>query len=314
MEKKILFYAPYHFDIDNAILNELEKLPQYKVTKLSSHKYRYKNNLERIYNFLGKIFLNKVLKKEWMAKIQMDEILANEPFDLCLIMRPDLIETNVLRKIKESIPTRKVFYWDSFKKVPAFKETLSYFNEYFTFEAEDSLKYNLKQISNFYIHKFSNKNPQYDAFFFGSNDSRLSNVSKLVNHLKYKKWNAKALLVGKKTKLKNDDTVEIIQKGIPFSQIYKFAENTKIVIDIAHPNQKGLSMRPFEALGLKRKLITNNTDIKNYDFYNENNIFVVNDFNNIEIPDSFLNNPYEELPDKIYEKYYIKNWLKTILE
>lgn len=86
------------------------------------------------------------------------------------------------------------------------------------------------------------------------------------------------------------------------------------MIDIAHPNQKGLSMRPFEALGLKRKLITNNTDIKNYDFYNENNIFVVNDFNNIEIPDSFLNNPYEELPDKIYEKYYIKNWLKTILE
>ena len=133
---------------------------------------------------------------------RVDEIIASGPFDLCLIMRPDLIETNVLRKIKESIPTRKVFYWDSFKKIPAFKDTLNYFNEYFTFEEEDSLKYNLIQISNFYIHKSSNKDPQFDAFFFGSKDSRLSNVSKLVNYLKDKKWNAKALLVGKKTKLK----------------------------------------------------------------------------------------------------------------
>ncbi|WCM43024.1 hypothetical protein MG290_04955 [Flavobacterium sp. CBA20B-1] len=314
MKKKILFYAPYHFDIDKAILTELEKLKQYQVTKLSSNKYRYKNNLERLYNFLGKIFLKKTLKKQWMAKIQMEEILTNQPFDLCLMMRPDLLEKNVLEKIKNTIPIRKVFYWDSFNKIPAFKETLPYFNQYFTFEEEDALKYNLKKISNFYIHRFSDKKVHYDAFFFGSKDSRLHNISKLIAYLKNKNWNAKALLVGKKTTNDKTDGVEIIKNGIPFAEIYKFAENTQIVIDISHPNQKGLSMRPYEALGLERKLITNNSEIKKYDFYNPNNIYIIEDFDNLDIPNSFLEQPYEKISEDIYNKYHISSWLNFILK
>src|SRR5690606_39098696 len=118
-----------------------------------------------------------------------------------------------------------------------------------------------------------------------SKDARINNVIKLISYLIQQKWNAKALLVGKKAKTNKIKGLEVIEKGIPFSEIFKYSENSKIVIDIAHANQKGLSMRPFEALGLKRKLITNNTDIKNYDFYNPNNIFIIENFDNLDIPD-----------------------------
>ncbi len=60
------------------------------------------------------------------------------------------------------------------------------------------------------------------------------------------------------------------------------------------------------------KLITTNTEVKKYDFYNSNNIWVINR-ENPEIPKSFLETPYESLPNEIYSKYSIGEWVKKIL-
>ena len=73
-----------------------------------------------------------------------------------------------------------------------------------------------------------------------------------------------------------------------------------------------MSFRPFEAIGLKKKLITNNIEIKNYDFYDPQNIFVIEDIENISISKDFFESEYKELPKEIVEKYFIKNWIETI--
>ncbi|SFO12937.1 hypothetical protein SAMN05421741_12156 [Paenimyroides ummariense] len=318
MKQNLLFFAPNHFDIDIAILNQLEKMDQYNVIKIDPKSYQYKNTFEQIFNFFGKIFVNKTLKKDWKAKQQLQHINQQKKYDVCLIFRPDLLHPKVLKFIQENIKSRKVVYWDSFDKIPKLKETVSYFNEYYSFEEEDCIKYNFTKISNFYIHKSSNTTPTYDAFFFASKDARLNNVIKLITYLRQKNWNAKALIVAKKTKSKSKpikvEGVTITENSTPFSQIYQYADNTKVVIDISHPNQKGLSMRPYECLGLERKLITNNSEIMKYDFYNPDNIFIINDFDNLNIPNSFLNNPYQKLPKAVAEKYHISNWLNFILK
>lgn len=74
-----------------------------------------------------------------------------------------------------------------------------------------------------------------------------------------------------------------------------------------------MTFRVFEAIGLNKKLITTNKDIINYDFYNPNNIFIW-DENIKEIPKDFLNKEYEKLPENIYRKYSLENWVKTILQ
>lgn len=313
MKKKLLFFAPNDYDIDVTIYDYLIKLDDYDVFKLMSKKYEYRNIFERIYNLYGKIFLKKVFKDEWKSQIQLNQLKTNEPFEICLIIRPDLLDKEILEYLKNSIPSRKVVYWDSFKKISDSANTLNYFNEHYSFEKDDCKEYNLNHISNFYVHKSSNNTPKFDAFFFGAKDYRLEKIKVLFKYLNKKGWNAKALLVGKKTKTDKAIGVEIIKNGIPFSEIYKLSQNTKIVIDVAHPNQKGLSIRPYEALGLQRKLITNNTEIKKYDFYNANNIFVIENFDNLDIPDSFLTKPYEKISEDIYKKYHISNWLKNIL-
>ena len=87
--------------------------------------------------------------------------------------------------------------------------------------------------------------------------------------------------------------------------------NEKCVIDIESPTQNGLTMRTIEMIGLKKKLITTNKDIVNYDFYNPNNILVC-DRDNFKIDKSFIETPYEELAKEIYEKYSLKGWLLQI--
>ena len=86
---------------------------------------------------------------------------------------------------------------------------------------------------------------------------------------------------------------------------------SRIIIDVQHPKQTGLTMRCIETLGAKRKLITTNYYITEYDFYNPDNILVV-DRNLPYVPEKFLNEPYRDTPKEIYESYSIKNWLSSI--
>jgi hypothetical protein len=80
-------------------------------------------------------------------------------------------------------------------------------------------------------------------------------------------------------------------------------------LDIVSKGQTGLTLRPLEALYAEKKLITNDINIKTYDFYNPNNIFVLED-NNFDKINDFLNKNYQTVDDKITEKYQFSNWIK----
>lgn len=87
---------------------------------------------------------------------------------------------------------------------------------------------------------------------------------------------------------------------------------SRCVLDSAQDGQTGLTMRIIEAMGAKRKIITTNQDVVNYDFYRKENIYVYNgelDFNN-----PFFNSDYKEIDKAIYEKYSLRNWLRKIME
>ena len=95
-------------------------------------------------------------------------------------------------------------------------------------------------------------------------------------------------------------------------EIADVIDKSKIVLDIQHPKQIGLTMRTIEMLGMNKKLITTNSTIKNYDFYNPNNICVI-DRNDIKIDMNFLDTPYQAIKKDVYESYSLENWIKSVL-
>ena len=98
-----------------------------------------------------------------------------------------------------------------------------------------------------------------------------------------------------------------------FADNLEAAKQAKILIDFKTPVHNGLSFRPFEALGYRKKLITTNAEIKKYDFYHPDNIFVW-DGKSLDGLAEFVAKPYRELPPEIYQKYSFGNWLRYILD
>lgn len=87
---------------------------------------------------------------------------------------------------------------------------------------------------------------------------------------------------------------------------------SKCLLDDTDINQQGLTQRVFDSLILQKKLITTNANVASYDFYNPNNILII-DRNIVNIPVDFFERDYKKVEIKIIEKYSIKNWVDTLL-
>lgn len=87
---------------------------------------------------------------------------------------------------------------------------------------------------------------------------------------------------------------------------------SRILLEIEHPNQTGLTIRAFDAIGASRKLATTNPRIQDYDFFEPENVCVI-DRKDPRISPSFSDAPYKRLPPAIYRKYSLAGWMDDVL-
>lgn len=319
--KQLLFITPNHLGFYEVLIEALEQFSDYTVTlmllKDEHHRdYKYKHFGEKVLNFFMKTFMNKNLKKREIHKKQKQIINSHKQYDMLFVIRPDMLDKEItklaIKKSKKSV----TYYWDSFEKIKGQKETIKYYNQAYTFDSNDAEKYNLKEFNNFYYRTEKKSNPEFAVHYIGTLDDRYNDLKYILNYLKSKdlKVGANLFTINEKLKFeKENEEIKFLDEIIPFNKVYKLTENTEIILDLKHKNQIGLSFRVFDAIGMKKKLITTNENIKKFDFYNANNIFIWNN-DTTYIPDSFFQTPYEELSISIYEKYSLKNWIKTIFE
>lgn len=73
-----------------------------------------------------------------------------------------------------------------------------------------------------------------------------------------------------------------------------------------------IELESFRSNVLQKKLITNFKDIKEYDFYKKDNIFIIgeDDLNNIK---NFVNTGYVDIPENIIKKYTIDGWIENFI-
>ena len=117
----------------------------------------------------------------------------------------------------------------------------------------------------------------------------------------------------------DDNKTNKANKNYPFDLHDSYLEYDKYkeimirsyaILDIVQANQVGLTIRTMEALCYNRKLITNNADIINYDFYRKNNVFVLG-IDDIKGLRDFIYSPFEPIPWNTLEKYNFVNWVKA---
>ena len=93
------------------------------------------------------------------------------------------------------------------------------------------------------------------------------------------------------------------------------ARSNPIMVEVSQPPavaEADAEIITLEALGMNKKMITNNRSVMEYDFYNPNNILVI-DFDNLVIPKEFFQTPYQPLDAAIKQKYHLRSFVKTVL-
>lgn len=316
MKKKLLFIAPNYYGFNEVVYSGLQSFSDYEVIEINSTKpYKYKNIGERIHNFFLKTFKKDNLKRIKTEQYIQQTIENCGQCDLLIVNRPDLLTEGALTRAIAQSKKSKVILWDSLKKIPQPEEYLSKFDYILSFDSDDCLKYGFIPITNFYFREAQNSEIKFDVALLMTYDNRINDAIKLFRYFERHDIKAKAqILVPKKNQIKEKlpENMAVIHQIIPFEKSCEYYFDSKAILDLSHPNQKGLSFRPFEALGLEKKLITTAENVKSLEFYNETNILYIEDTDNIDFPKEFLDETYIKPSLQIAKRYSLKNWAESI--
>lgn len=281
--------------------------------------YKHRNSRARVKNTLSKIFLKKNLKNINRQELILEKLKNLGKQDKILVINPEAIEREYHLEIRKFTDEYIAYLYDSTVRNPV-SEVIDLFDSVFSFDKKDIEKYGFKETSNYNYLAQKNPEPQnikYDLFYLGSYDERINLLYEISKKMDDFGLKSRFVIVGKKTWKKNlpfsDDNSNFVftSKRIPHAEIPNYYETSKVILDLVREHQSGLSFRIFEAMALNRKIITANPYVKQYDFYNPNNILVLNeDLSNLD--KAFFETDYEPIPEEIYKKYTLENWVKAV--
>lgn len=324
--KRILFLAPAFFGYEYKIKNKMEEMG---ATVDFFNERSIVKAFERALLKVAPILFNKKTSR-YFYKIFQECMDIN--YDYILIIKCDMITEYILEKMHLYYPKACfcLYLYDSVCNIKGIRDKFKYFDRIFSFDKSDTLKYNnIKFRPLFYIDDFKknikeNSNYKYDVAFCGTiHSDRYAIIKKVVDICNSEKLSMcnYCYLQSRfiyyfyrvtKSEFKDARKDDFAFEKLSSKEISKIVDESRIILDIQHPKQTGLTMRTIEMLGMNKKLITTNKSIKEYNFYNPNNILIV-DRKNIQISSEFISLKYEKINDNIYEKYSLENWVKEIL-
>jgi len=171
-----------------------------------------------------------------------------------------------------------------------------------TYDKGDSEKYGMffRSGGEFSSEHLREKQPiEYDVFYVGADKGRGEYLLELKR--KFEEMNLRVKMIitadGRFAKRK-----KYYSKAIPYDQVLDYDSKSKAILNIILPGQVGATQRDYEALFLKAKLITNNKKARYFDFYKEENVFILGERPLDELP-QFLEADFCPVKEEILEKH-----------
>lgn len=321
--KKILFLSVSFFNYEKAIVRRLSELG----AEVDFYDERPSNsNLSKGIIRLNKRFYHLKINKYYNRILNE---IQGKKYDFFLLIKGEAIPAFFLEKIKESNPEMEMIYYnfDPLKEYPHLISHLTYFDKKFTFEYNDSVKYNLNFRPLFYLEEYKNlsqvQSSQYDLVFIGSAHTDRYIVGEKVKAIadslglkSYFYYYAMGRLAFRLKKiidknLKEFDISKVSFEKLNHKDIIDFYKKSKSVLDINKPFQNGLTIRTFEVLASGRKLITTNSDISNYPFYSPDNILII-DRENVQLDPEFFKTDFKEIEADILYKMSLDSFVECL--
>lgn len=326
---KVLLITPNFFDYPQQICAEIRDL---------GHEVDWFDDRPSTNCFIkAAIRLKKSLVHFFIARYFKKVLAAitQKKYDVVLLISGQSLSftEEMIKKIKQVQSHAKfvLYQWDSIANFNYIVSLQKYFDRCYSFDRKDVAENpRLEFLPLFFSKRYEKigkacvSDYKYDFMFVGTaHPKKYKYITKMSADLKtvFKKqfiyffFPSRIVFIYRKYKnieLKKAKYSEFNFKPINGEQMTELLKQSRCVLDSAQAGQNGLTIRVFEALGAKRKLITTNSDVVNYDFFREENIYVYD--GNFDLNAPFFSKPYQEVDEFVYEKYSLRNWLEQLLK
>lgn len=324
--KKILFFSPAFFQYENMIADKMRQMgaqvDMYDVRSVTGAADR------ALLKISPSFFRNRSLR-------YYEEIIEknrDKDYDYILIVKCDMTPVSILEKFRQVYPHAKLCLnlWDSVENIPGVVNKFRYFDTLHSFDLNDCERYPvLKFRPLFFGDEFRRETKgqedySYDISFLGTVHSDRYEVIRKVqriaekNHLKcYWFLYLQSRFIYWFYRLVKREFRKVPESAFSFEkmsaqEIADIVEQSRIILDIQHPKQTGLTMRTIEMVGMNKKLITTNASIRRYDFYDPCNIAVI-DRRKVRLSRKFFQTPFRPIRAEVYEKYSLQSWILDVL-
>jgi hypothetical protein len=264
--------------------------------------------------------------------LKIFEKAAEKEYDYIFVVNIEAMLPELLAILRKQQPGAKfvLYMWDSIQNKKQTLESLPFFERVCSFDPNDAK--NIPGVTFrplFYIDRYAQNRTlcsqvDTDLTFIGTvHSDRYSLIEELKKQMKglglssyfFMFFPSSILFLYKKLKeikFRRAKLSEFEFKPLSQSDTLQHIMSSNVILDIQHPAQTGLTMRTIEILGADKKLITTNADIVNYDFYDSQNILLI-DRHNPVINRLFFETDYKSVNADVKYKYSIEGWLKEIL-
>ncbi|WP_445191800.1 hypothetical protein ACT009_14670 [Sphingomonas sp. Tas61C01] len=264
------------------------------------------------------------------TRIYREQIAAagRSHYDHVLVINGQTMSDSFLAELRGAYPRAKfTFYiWDSFENKPYAVAALPRYDRALSFDRRAAERHGIGFRPLFYAPEFdlpANDRADIDLSFIGTAHSDRAAIIHRVDRMLpadlTRHWflYLKAPWVLPYQRITNPHFRRLPASMFSYAPMSRDAVRNVFArslafLDIEHDRQTGLTIRTFEALGARKKLITTNAEIRHYDFHDPANILVIDRRAPAFDPD-FLMGPVRELPPAIRARYSVDGWIDEVL-
>lgn len=318
--KRILLLYARFFGYDVIVKNKLESLGA------QVDLYDARANINTVEKAIKKVDSRFYYKKQKKFHRNIIQKTKDNKYDF--IFSNENIARETLLEYKKAFPkaTLVLYLDDSVENMKGVNENFDIYDRVLTFDRKDAQDYGVIFRPLFFCDTFKKLHDEKvkeinDICFIGTcHSDRLFIVDQIMTRypkLKYflycylQSWFMYYYYRLRDPAYKTKSKQFFVYKQMPMDVVGAHMAESRAILDIQHPKQTGLTMRTIETLGLGKKIITTNTDIENYDYFDPNNVLLI-DRNNPIIDEGFINSPYHPIDAGLYHKYSIEGWIEEV--
>jgi len=344
MSKKLLLVSPRISDIYKDIICQLQQMDieadyiEDVVENGDTFYIRGKNYSKKDCD--GNALVNSGKAKKW--KQILESTIYNKIYDYLLVVDGMSVHPFLFEELKRRNPSIWMvnYLFDSTYSLYEFQHYFKYYNKVFSFDKKDCSKYQLVFLPIYWKQIETNQTKGFDLFGFGGYSKTRLNLYKQIGRLSetlhlnsYLKvyvrpinnmflYSIKYLIkriLRKTTHISPCDYYDtnVSHTPIPLDEFQSLTNSSSIIVDTVNFEQDGMTARFMWALGMGKKIITNNINIRSYDCYTKEQVYVIDDVEIIDWQELtyFIKNPYTQ-PEyivNILKKWRLDNWIKILL-